>query len=116
MTINRYSDIRSRPTRAIQIFNILVGMAHRRETITYGGLAKRLGYKGAGVFGQTLGLIMTWCADNDLPPLTALVVGATRGTPGKGLVTPVHLDSEREEVYALDWYDIVPPTIEELGA
>lgn len=116
MTVLKYSKIRSRPTRAIQIFNMLVGMAHRRETITYGGLAERLGYRGAGVFAQTLGLIMAWCADNGLPPLTALVVGSRRGTPGKGLVTPVNLDEDREEVYGMDWYDIVPPTIEDLQA
>lgn len=114
MPYRRYSRAPSRPARAVQIFNILVGMAIRRETTTYGGLAKRLGYNGAGVFGQTLGLIMTWCHKNKLPPLTSLVVGTTRGTPGRGLVTPVNLDADRERVYRLDWYDIMPPTTEEL--
>lgn len=111
-----YSKIRSRPARAVQVFGILVGMAHRRETITYGGLAERLRYRGAGVFAQTLGMIMTWCDQNGLPPLTSLVVGAARGKPGKGLTTPIDLDAEREQVYGLDWYDIVPPTPDELEA
>lgn len=114
MPYRRYSDVPSRPARAVQIFNILVGMAIRRETTTYGGLAKRLGYKGAGVFGQTLGLIMVWCDKNRLPPLTSIVVGQKRGTPGRGLVTPTDLDADRERVYRLDWYGIMPPSKKEL--
>jgi len=49
--------------------------------------------------------------------LTSIVVGKGRGTPGNDI--PVDLskiDAERERVYEHDWYDIYPPSKDELRA
>ncbi|TIP82407.1 MAG: hypothetical protein E5X60_33640 [Mesorhizobium sp.] len=62
-----------------------------------------------------LGHIMHWCADNDLPPLTVLVVNAKTGLPGAGLWRIENLHADREKVFGYSWYQLVPPTIEELN-
>lgn len=114
MTVRYYSEDRTLPMRALQIFTILVGCAHRRETLTYKLLANRLGYKGAGVLDKQLGLIMYWCDGNGLPPLTVLVVNSENGLPGGGLIASSDFHADRETVFNTNWYDIVPPTLDEL--
>lgn len=99
--------------RAVQIWQILVGMAHTRRTTTYKELASLLGYAGAGVLGRQLGHIMFFCAQNELPPLTALVVNAETGLPGEGLETKGELHREREQVFNFNWYALVPPSAED---
>ena len=74
--INRYADNPTRGNRARQIWCILIGHAHRRQTITYGELADLLGYRGAGTTGGMLGCIAFWCQQHDLPALYTIVVNA----------------------------------------
>ncbi len=115
--VKRFDDPenRHRPERALQTYQILIGMAHNRQTTTYGRLSDLVGFGGAGVFAQILGLIMTWCERNKLPPLTALVVGR-HGAPGEGLVTTEDTDRDRERVYDIEWYRIFPPSLDEFRA
>ena len=99
--------------RAQQIWQILLSAAHNRQVITYKILAKLIGYKGGGVLGDPLAYIAYWCKDNELPPLTSLVVNEKTGLPGEGI--PIKkAPTYREKVYAFDWFKIVPPTREEL--
>lgn len=114
MAIPKFSDAPTTRTRAIQIYQILVGAAHRREILTYQILAKLIGYKGAGVLDRQLGHLMYWCSQNNLPPLTVLVVNKSTGLPGWGLVEAVDLNSDRERVFNFNWYELVPPTVENL--
>ena len=75
------------------------------------------GRKAAGVLDKILGHIAFYCIDEGLPPLTSIVVGKKRGVPGHDI--PIDLkkvDRERERVYTEDWFDIYPPTPEELSA
>ena len=88
---------------------------HNRQTITYGTLAKLLSYHGAGVMAQLLDPIMCFCIENNLPPLTILVVNDTTGSPGKGLILRGEENSERERVYKCNWYNIYPPTEEDFA-
>lgn len=87
-----------------------------RQTITYEGLSRLMYQKRApGVLDKILGHIAYYCQDNSLPPLTAIVVGKARGTPGRNIpIDPATFDSERERVYKYDWYDVYPPSEEEL--
>jgi hypothetical protein len=71
--------------RAQQIWQILLSAAHNRQVITYKTLAKLIGYGGSGVLGDPLAYIACWCNDNNLPPLTSLVVNEKTGLPGKGI-------------------------------
>lgn len=104
------------PARAVQAWQILAGAAMNRQTLTYEKLSYLMYQKKAqGVLDQILGHIAYYCIDSGLPPLTSIVVGKGRGTPGKDI--PVDLskiDEQRETVYDFDWYNIYPPAEEEL--
>lgn len=100
------------PERAVQAWQILVGVAMNRQTLTY-ELLSQLMYKkkAAGVLDRILGHIAYYCNENKLPPLTSVVVGKGRGTPGDEIpMNPQEFDARREDVYAFDWYDVYPPS------
>jgi len=99
----------TRQQRATQIWALLICAARERKSYTYGDIANILGYGGAGVLSQTLGLIMTFCANNGLPPLTVLVVNQETGLPGEGLTTLEELNQDRESVFRFDWFSLEPP-------
>jgi alkylated DNA nucleotide flippase Atl1 len=101
----------SRPVRAMQVWQVLIAAAHERRTLTYGDVADLLGFEGAGVLAQTLGLIMNYCKKNNLPPLTILVVNKGTGIPGEGLTTVQNLPEDREAVYNEQWYRRSPVQI-----
>ncbi len=105
----------SRKSRAVQIWQILIGKAHNRQTITYGQLAKLLPFRGAGVMAQVLDRIMKFCIQNRLPPLTILVVNDTTGSPGNGLILEGAENSEREKVFKHDWFGIQVPSEEDFA-
>lgn len=110
-----YSDNPKRPKRAQQLWIILVGKAANRQLVTYNELKEMLGYGGSGVFSQTLGHIACYCIQNELPGLTSLVVSEEKGVPGEGI--PVDdAEAERIDVFKFDWYNLVPPSPEELKA
>lgn len=45
----------TRSQRAMQVWRILVGAAHNRQSLTYGQVAEYLEFEGAGVLGQSSG-------------------------------------------------------------
>ena len=107
----------SHPThigRAQQMWQILVGCAHRRETLTYGLLAEMIGVPVPISLAYPLGQIQNWCLSQGFPVLTILVVRKNTGKPGSGAISE-DVDSTREAVYAFNWYDVVPPTADELA-
>jgi hypothetical protein len=83
---------------------ILIAAAHNRQTLTYGHVAAHLEFEGAGVLAQILDRIMRPCENNNLPPLTCLVVNQDSGLPGAGLRTIEDLPRDRERVYAQNWF------------
>jgi len=56
--------------------------AHR-QVLPYGIVGDMVGMPPVAL-AQPLGLIMRYCEENDLPPLTLLVVQTREGKPGKG--------------------------------
>lgn len=104
----------TQPERAMQIWQILIAAAYDRRTLTYQQVGQCLGIKGGGVFAQSLGLIMNYCQQKKLPPLTCLVVNKTTGLPGLGLTTVTNLPKDRESVYKFNWYGRPPVQIEDL--
>lgn len=102
--------------RALQVWQILISKASNFSIIPYIDLAKRLGYADARPLTTILGHIMFYCQQNKLPPLTAIVVSKWEGVPGEGFIaiTPEELDIKRMEVFHYKWFEILPPTIEEL--
>lgn len=106
------------PARAAQAWVILVSAAMNRQTLTYLGLSQLMYRRNAaGVLDKILGHVAFYCIEEGLPPLTSIVVGKARGTPGQDIPLDVaSLDSARERVYAYDWYNEYPPTEEQLAA
>lgn len=98
------------PARAVQIWQILISKAHNRQIITYGILADLLGLGGAIILAQPLSIIMYFCSQNDLPPLTVLVVNAKTGLPGEGLKIDGDLSAVREDVFNYNWYGLLSPS------
>ena len=112
--IKRFKASPTAASRALQIWLILIGKAHNRQTMTYEQLAELLGYGGAGTMAQLLGHVYHFCSQNELPPLTALVVNKKTGLPGQGLpATDLH--AQRELVFRYRWYEMFPPTLEQLA-
>jgi hypothetical protein len=111
--MKRFSELRSRECRAIQAWIILVGLAHRKETISYSAMAVRMGFteKSAVIISQFLELIYMFCKESELPHLAYLVVGKHTGVPGawEGQVV-ADIAKETRKVFAFDWDDIHPPT------
>jgi alkylated DNA nucleotide flippase Atl1 len=108
-----FNDNPTHPTRALQIWQILVAYARERRTLTYGMVAKLLGYEGAGTLAPILGHIMFYCIQQELPPLTVIVVNQETGLPGQGLIE-ADLNRDRERVFNYDWFGLYPPTPDEL--
>jgi hypothetical protein len=108
----------SHPERAVQAWMILVGAAMNRQTLTYEGLSVLMYQKkAAGVLDAILGHIAFYCIVQHLPPLTSIVVGKKRGTPGADIPIDLRqMDAERERVYGFDWFDVYPPSASDLKA
>jgi hypothetical protein len=113
----RFNPTSNHPFRAVQAWQILIGLAMNRQTTTYDLLAlKMYRRKAQGVLAHVLGHIAFYCRANRLPDLNCIVVGAQRGTAGSGIPrSRGTLDQERERVYRYDWYGLLAPTAEELA-
>jgi hypothetical protein len=116
--MHKFNPHAGQPARAVQAWQILVGKAMNRQTVTYQGLSRLMfGRDAAGVLAAILGHIAFYCIDNGFPPLTSIVVGKDRGTPGAEIpINSAAVDQEREKVYRFDWYDVYPPSEQELSA
>lgn len=100
--------------RALQIWTVLVGCAHRRETILYETLPDLIGFNGPPHWlSEALGRVMRYCERRGLPPLTVLAVNQ-HGQPSDGLVTSANFDQDRENVYAHHWFRETPLTSADL--
>jgi hypothetical protein len=102
----------------VQCWQILVGKAMNRQTVTYEGLSELMYRRhAAGVLSKILGHVAFYCIEQKLPALTAIVVGKGGGVPGDDIpLAPAQVDSEREAVYRFDWFDVYPPSADELAA
>ena len=65
--MSKFNPHSAHPERAVQAWQILVGKAMNRQTVTYQGLSRLMYRKDAGgVLGAILGHIAFYCEDNDL--------------------------------------------------
>lgn len=113
-----FNPTSTHPDRAVQAWQILVGKAMSRQTVTYLNLSRLMYQKDAqGVLDKILGHIAFYCIDNQLPALTSIVVRKGRGTPGSDIPLDIsQIDAEREKVYEYDWFNVYPPTKDDLLA
>ena len=112
--VTRFNPSSEQSARALQAYQILISSAMNRQTHTYKSLSELMYRKPAqGVLADILGHIAYYCNDNDLPPLTVLVVNEKTGLPGSGIPIDEGLNATRERVFKCDWYDLYPPTVQE---
>ena len=74
---------------------LLIGYAHRRQTIIYGKLAKLIGFDGVWYRSRTGSA--PWCSGtrNGLPGLTSIVAKEDIGLPREGTPGQKHFRSNR---------------------
>ena len=115
-TVKYLGDHPSGTGRTLKAYLVLVGHAARRETITYGAFGRKIDETQPDVRNH-LRLIFDYCEINHLPRLVTLVVSGTSGEPGDDYTGPTEsIYVDREAVYAYNWLELVPPTINELSA
>jgi putative restriction endonuclease len=100
--------------RALQCWQVLVSKASCGRIITYGELAKliRIHHRPIYLF---LGHILHYCRENKLPLLNSIVVNKKTRIPGEGAgLKEDRVPAMHKKVFSYDWFDEIPPTIEEL--
>ena len=104
------------PGWALRTYLVLIGCAYRSETITYGVLAAAVDRDGPNLLAEPLDCITRWCTRHGLPQLASIVVKMETGMPEPGFsaVAPDAILSERQKVWAYDWFAHVPPSVNEL--
>ena len=103
--------------RALQAWQFLIGKAANRQIVQYEELRILMDYPTSNPLTPALGCIMFFCEQNDLPPLTLIVVNKS-GIPGEGFTAGQIEDYHqlREKVFNFQWFKLLPPTIDELNA
>ena len=102
--------------RALQAYIVLIGVAHNHQTITYVDLSTLMhGHAAPQTLNKVLGRIVRFCERSGLPRLPVLVVNKTTGVPGETeIYDGVDTNTERQSVFAVDWYQMQPPSLEDL--
>ncbi len=100
---------------AKKAYLILMCYAQERKTIRVDELAKKLKYKKwtPGIKQFIMGRLDKWCENKRHPKLSILVVEKGSGRPHNANQIRKY-NIHRERVYDTDWFDIIPPTSEEL--
>ncbi len=102
--------------RAQQAWQVLIGAAHNRQTLTYDAIGELVGVPRHGL-GNYLNLVAAYCRRHGLPPLTVLAVGTHAGRPSEGYVSPSGDEAaDREKVYGQNWYGLQPPQVSDFEA
>ena len=71
-------DGRKSAIRALQAWQYLIGKAAARQIVQYDELRVLMEYPTSNPLGVILGCIMHYCQQNELPPLTLLVLITTQ--------------------------------------
>lgn len=105
---------RKSAVRALQAWQYLIGKAANRQIVKYEELRILMGYPTSNPLASILGCIMFYCEQNELPPLTIIVVNR-HGIPGEGFTAEEMEDyhQRREDVFNYNWFKLVPPSIDE---
>lgn len=86
--------------RALQAWQYLIGKAANRQIVQYEELRILMEYPTSNPLTPALGCIMFYCEQNDLPPLTLIVVNKS-GIPGEGFTAEQiqNYHQRREDVF-----------------
>ena len=104
-----------REERAVQLWSVLALAATNRQVLTYDIVAHLTGVVRPSI-GDFLRPIQQFCTENQLPPLTALVVSEQTGLPGEGFLAAADVPEAQMRVFQYKWLDMISPTAENLAA
>lgn len=98
--------------RAFQIWPLLIHAARSRQILTYTQVADCTGMFTGGL-GPCLEPIQSYCIEEELPPLTMLVVSEGTGLPGTGFTgadisTPEDFARTLQTIFRFDWNGKAP--------
>jgi hypothetical protein len=99
----------TRVERAQQLWSLLALAATSRQILTYDIVARVTGVVRPSI-GDFLRPIQQYCIENQLPPLTALVVSEQTGLPGEGFVAAADVPMAQMQVFQYRWLDRSAPT------
>jgi putative restriction endonuclease len=87
-----------------KVWPVLTDAARESRLVTYGDIAPTIPTNPLSV-GRALGPIQSFCLENRLPPLTAIVVGKNTKVPGDGFIAwdVDDLESAHKKVFDYDW-------------
>jgi len=96
-------NIELQMTRAAKIWDALTPVATAKKTITYKELSEEINIHPRAL-RHALGFVKVKCKEEELPPLTSLVVSTITGVPGAGNdVRTKDLTSAYEKIFAYHW-------------
>ena len=101
--MKEFCEIRLKYVRAMQVWQILIGLASNRQIITLELLGQIIEVESARTISSHFELARRYCSKNDVLPLDTLVVNVGNRTAKNG-------DLDREDVFNYDWYDLYPPS------
>lgn len=105
----------TREQRAQQIWSVLALAATNRQVLTYDIVAKLTGVIRPGI-GDFLRPIQQYCTENQLPPLTVLVVSEFDGMLGDGFIAAADIPAALIQVLSKKWLEVSAPSEAQLAA
>jgi len=96
--------------RAYRAWPVLTQLGKQHSQMTYGELAAHLGVHHRAI-RYILSQIQDYCFNEELQPLTILVINSNTGLPGVGFIACEMDDLERgrNEAYSFDWESLYKP-------
>jgi len=104
----------TREQRAQQLWSILTLAARNRQILTYEIIGQACGVP-APALGDFLRPIQQYCSENNLPPLTSIVVNKTTGIPGEGFIAAQDVPRAQSDVFATNWLEQRAPSTEQFN-
>ena len=103
--------------RAMQFWSVLVFAARTQQVLSYEMLFQLTGVVARGQ-SKELGIIWTYCEQQQLPILTSIVLEQSTGRPADPLLNAALTDlaAEHRRVFIFDWFKNPAPTLAEFQA
>jgi putative restriction endonuclease len=105
----------TRAERAQQIWSVLALAATNRQVLTYDIVARLTGVHRPGL-GDLLRPIQQYCVENQLPPLTVLVVSEQTGIPSEGFIAALDIPAAQLRVFQHGWLETTAPSADQFEA
>lgn len=105
----------TRAERAQQIWSVLALAATNRQVLTYDIVARLTGVHRPGL-GDLLRPIQQYCVENQLPPLTVLVVSEQTGSPSEGFIAAADIPAAQLRVFQHRWLETTAPSAQQFEA